>query len=288
MKLGFIGFGEVGYEISRGLKAEGLSGIVAFDSMAGDPKYGAQINQRAQEAGVSLLATPCEVAKHCDVVIGAVPGSRALQAAMDVIPGLAKGKIYVDVSTSAAPTKKKIAEAVAKKEADFVDGAMMGPLSVQQHKVPTLISGSGCEKLVSLLTPYNMSLEKVSDTPGDAISVKLVRSVYMKGMASLAVEMLEAAAKLKVERLVLDSISATVNAAPFEDTLNWLIPATAIHAQRQAHEMTDVTAMLKEIGVAPTMTEATTKRLLWLVDKGLKEKFREKKPGGWVDVVQAW
>jgi 3-hydroxyisobutyrate dehydrogenase-like beta-hydroxyacid dehydrogenase len=288
MKLGFIGFGEVGFEISRGLKAEGLSGIVAFDPMATDPKYGAQINQKAQEANVSLLAFPREVAEHCDVVIAAVPGSRALQAALDVIPGLAKGKIYVDVSTSAAPTKKKIAEAVAKTEADFVDGAMMGPLSVQRHKVPTLISGNGCEKLISLLTPYNMSLEKVSDTPGDAISVKLVRSVYMKGMAALAVEMLEAAAKLKVERLVLDSISKTVNAAPFEDTLNWLIPATAIHAQRQAHEMTDVTAMLNEIGIAPTMTEATTKRLLWLVDKDLKEKFREKKPGGWADVVQAW
>lgn len=288
MKLGFIGFGEVGFEISRGLKAEGLSGIVAFDPMAGDAKYGPPINQRAKEAGVSLLAKARAVAEHCDVVIGAVPGSRALQAALDVIPGLSKGKIYVDVSTSAAPTKKKVAEAVAAKEADFVDGAMMGPLSVQRHKVPTLISGSGCEKLIGLLAPYNMALEKVSDTPGDAISVKLVRSVYMKGMASLAVEMLEAAAKLRVERLVLDSISATVNAAPFEATLNWLIPATAIHAQRQAHEMADVTAMLKEIGVAPTMTEATATRLLWLADKGLKEKFREKKPGGWADVVEAW
>ena len=29
MKLGFIGFGEVGSQISRGLKGEGLEGIVA-------------------------------------------------------------------------------------------------------------------------------------------------------------------------------------------------------------------------------------------------------------------
>jgi 3-hydroxyisobutyrate dehydrogenase-like beta-hydroxyacid dehydrogenase len=288
MKLGFIGFGEVGFEISRGLNKEGLSGIVAYDPLWIDQQCGKLMNQRAQEAGVILLDTPTAVAKQSDVIIGAVPGSEALKAAMDAIPPLDNGKIYFDVSTSSALTKKKIAEAVRAKRSFFVDGAMMGPVSVQKHKVPTLISGSGCDKLIPLLTRYHMSLEKVSDIPGDAISIKLVRSIYMKGVASLAVEMLEAAAKLKVETLVLKSISGTMNATPFVETLDWLIPATAIHARRQAHEMVDVTEMMKEIGVEPTMTEATTKRLQWLVGKNLKEKFREKKPCRWEDVVQAW
>ena len=49
MKLGFIGFGEVGFEISRGLNKEGLSGIVAYDPLWIDQKCGKLMNQRAQE-----------------------------------------------------------------------------------------------------------------------------------------------------------------------------------------------------------------------------------------------
>ncbi|MDR3589173.1 MAG: NAD(P)-binding domain-containing protein, partial [Negativicutes bacterium] len=224
MKLGFIGFGEVGFEISRGLKEEGLGGIIAFDPQARDPKHGKAVQERAKEAGVRLVETGADVERQADVINAAVPGSRALQAALDVVPELTGGKIYLDVSTSSAPTKKKIAEAVQAKKAGFVDGAMMGALSLNRHKVPTLVSGAASDELIRLLTPYHMSLEKVSDIPGDAISVKLVRSIYMKGMASLAVEMLDAATKLQVEELVLKSVSSTLNAAPFEETLDWLMP----------------------------------------------------------------
>ena len=40
MKIGFIGFGEAAYNISLGLKGEGVTGIIAYDKMAGDPVMG--------------------------------------------------------------------------------------------------------------------------------------------------------------------------------------------------------------------------------------------------------
>ena len=36
------------------------------------------------------------------------------------------------------------------------------------------------------------------------------------------------------------------------------------------------------------MTEATMKRLQWLAEKKMKEKFNGKVPARWQDVVQAW
>ena len=44
---------------------------------------------------------------------------------------------------------------------------------------------------------------------------------------------------MNVEGFALRSISCTVNATPFEEILNWLVPAAVIHAKRQAHEMVD-------------------------------------------------
>lgn len=288
MRLGFIGFGEVAYELSRGYKTEGISGIVAYDPMQNDPQYGQLVQERADAVSVTLLPQPGEVVRLADVIIAAVPGSRALQAAESIRADLNETKLYADVSTSSPTTKQKIAALIAETGAGFVDGALMGGLTQQQHKVPTLVSGSGAEKFIGKMECCHMNLEKVSDKAGDAIAVKLVRSIYMKGAATLEMEMLEAAHKLQVEDLVLDSIAHSVDAKPFKDMMNFLVTASAIHAERQTHEMADCMAMLRDLDIAPTMTEATMKRLQWLADKKMKEKFGGKVPARWQDVVQAW
>ena len=288
MKLGFIGFGEVAYELSRGFKSEGIKDIVAYDPMKDDPKFGPLVQERSARASVNILSTPGEVVCNADVIIAAVPGSRALQAAESILADLNEHKIYADVSTSSPTTKAKIAVLIAPTGAAFVDGALMGGLTLQQHKVPTLVSGSGASKFIEWMAPCHMNLEKVSDKAGDAIAVKLVRSIYMKGVATLEVEMLEAASKLQVEELVINSISDTSDAKPFRDMMNFLVTASAVHAERQSHEMADCMAMLRDLNIMPTMTEATMKKMKWLADKKLKEKFQGKVPARWQDVVQEW
>ncbi|HWR30149.1 MAG TPA: NAD(P)-binding domain-containing protein [Negativicutes bacterium] len=285
MKLGFIGFGEVAYEMAAGLKKEGISGIVAFDPMKDDLKIGKLVKERAESAGVHLYGTPIEVVRQADVIIAAVPGSKALQAALEAAAALDEQKIYVDVSTSSPKTKKKIAEIVHGQNASFVDAGLMGGLTLLQHKVPAIISGRGSDRFIQLMSPYHMSLQKVSDVPGDAIAIKLVRSIYMKGIATLAVEMLETASSLNVAPLVIESIAETMNSKPFEAMMNFLVNASAIHAERQAHEMTDVMGMMHEMGIESTMTKATKERLQSLAAKNLKEKFQGKKPERWEEVI---
>ena len=287
MKLGFIGFGEVSFEISNGLKTEGLQGIIAYDPMQSDSRFGFLVRERATTASVSLMETPGAVIAAADLIISAVPGSKALQAAESILGDLNEQKIYADVSTSSPTTKQKIAALIAPTGALFVDGALMGSLPQQQHKVPTLVSGNGAGKFIKLMTPYHMSMEKISDKAGDAIAIKLVRSVFMKGIASLEVEMLEAATKLQVEDKVLASISNTMDAGPFMKTMNWLVTAGAVHAERQSHEMKDCMVMLQDLGIQPTMTEATMTHLQGLASKKLKDRFQGKVPAKWEEVTQA-
>lgn len=286
MKLGFIGFGEVAYEISRGLLTEGLSGIIAYDPMAQDEHFGALVQDRASSARVVLKDSPAALAREADVIIAATPGGKALAAAQQAVPFLKKGTVYTDVSTSSPRTKQEIAKVVTAGGGFFADGALMGGLTLEQHKVPALISGNGSDRFIRYMSPYHMNLEKVSDEPGAAIAIKLIRSIYMKGIAMLDVEMLQAAMKLDVDPLVIKSLSATMDAKPFAEMMNFLVNASAIHAERQTHEMHDVVTMVKEMGINPTMSEATAVRMKWLADKKLKDRFQGKKPAHWQVVIK--
>lgn len=288
MRLGFVGFGEVGFEMAKGFKVEGLEGILAYDVMQGHPVYGPLVQERVQTSGVALVNSPAEVLQNSDVVIVAVPGDKALATAKSIKEFLKQGTIYVDVSASSPEVKRNIWEEIKETAVSFVDGAMLGPLPVYQHKVPTLVSGNGSDQFIELMKPYHMDLEKVSDTPGEATGIKLVRSIFMKGLPALFVEVLEAASLMKVDHLVLKSLATTMNACSFEQTFNRLVTGSAIHAQRRAHEMENVIAMLESLNVKPTMSQATYDRLTWLASKNLKEKFGGKTPKEWQEVVNAW
>lgn len=288
MKLGFIGFGELAHEMAKGFKEEGLRDTVAFDPAIGAAEYGALLRRRAAAAGVELLAAPGEVIAVADVIIAATPGDRALQAAQAVAGDLSADKLYADFSSSSPATKQKIAAVVGASEAGFVDGGVMGALRMLQHKVPILVSGSGSDRFIAAMTPYHMSLEKVSDTAGDAVAIKLVRSIYTKGIITLHVEMMEAAIALGVEDAVHASLAKSLDARGFMQMLNYFITSGAIHADRQAHEMQDCMTMLNDLGIAPIMTEATVLRLKRLADKNLKETFQGQVPATWQEVVSKW
>ena len=53
---------------------------------------------------------------------------------------------------------------------------------------PALASGAGAERFAELFGPLGMPVEVVGATPGDAAGLKLLRSVFMKGIAAAAIE----------------------------------------------------------------------------------------------------
>ena len=51
-----------------------------------------------------------------------------------------------------------------------------------------------------------------------------------------------------------------------------------LHATRRADEMEEVAETLREIGVPPTMAEATAQQLHMVAEMGLREKFVDDLP----------
>ncbi|MCM2677598.1 NAD(P)-dependent oxidoreductase [Alkalicoccobacillus plakortidis] len=288
MKIGFLGFGEAAFELSTGLKEEGLTSIKAFDVMANDDKFGPQIKSRAQSVGIQLQDSLSELLPDIDVLFVAVPASKALEVSATVCSQLnGSSFLYVDVSASSPNVKQEIEKGLSDVDIPFVDVAMLGPLPVFKHKVPISASGNGTEELIKKMEPYHMNITSVGNKAGDASAVKLIRSVFMKGIVGLYLETLQASETFNVSSEVLSSLEDTMDSHSFMDTLNRLITGTAVHAERRAFELNGSVEMLQEAGLNANLTSAAKDKLLELAEISAKYQG-EDKPLTWKEVISRY
>lgn len=287
MQIGFIGFGEAAYEITKGLKDAGINKVIAYDVMQNNKMLGQKIKNRTEEVNVDLLDSTAEVLEKANIVIVAVPANKTFEVYESTKNLLQKDTIYVDLTASNPEVKNKIGIGLKKYDVRFIDAAIMGPVTVYKHRVPILVSGEGTEILRNYFKQFGMNISDVSKNPGDASAIKLIRSIYMKGISALLIEMLEAARKFEVEELVIDSISETLDSKTFEETMNRLVTGTAIHADRRSKELEGVIGMLESYNLNSTMSEAVKTKLETVSNKNIKEKFQGEKPNSWIEVIDS-
>lgn len=284
MRLGYIGYGEAAYEMSRGLKQTGLEDICAFDKMTDDARFGKQIKQRAEDAGVALYKSAEEVIQNSEIIIAAVPANLAFSTGEEAAQYLGAGKLYADVSAADPATKQNVSQVVLKAGAEFVDVAMMGVLPKFKHKVPMLVCGSGAMRFKECMAPYGMDITYVGEAPGKASGIKLIRSLCMKGMAALVIELLDAATTLDVVDEVIPGICKTLEECPFEETMDRLTAGTAIHGARRAAELQGCVRMLENSGLDSSMAVSAVKKHEMVAALDLKGRFVGRAPKTWREV----
>lgn len=287
MNIGFIGYGEAAFNISLGLASEGVTGIRANDAMMNHELMGKQVHARAEKAGVTLIPSALEVAKWADVLFAVVPPAFVMDVCDEIKDVLRPGQLYIDVSASTPATKLAMWEKVEKTGVLFADVAMLGSLPKDKHKVPITVSGNGAVKFKETMEPYGMNITLAGDKPGAACAIKLVRSIFMKGIASLMIEMLQAADAYGVSKEVVASISKSMDNIPFTSHLDRLVTGSALHCVRRASELKGSIAMLSEASLAPDMTVATKHRLEALAPYEFAKRYVESKPAGWQEIIEA-
>lgn len=286
MKVGFIGYGEAAFNISFGLKNEGIEEIQANDAMMNHEVMGKQVHARANEAGVRLVESARDVAKWADILFAAVPSSFTMDVCNEIKDVLRADQIYVDVSASTPATKVAIWDAIKDTGVLFADAAMLGSLPKDKHKVPITASGNGAAKFYELMTPYGMKITLAGEKAGSASAIKLVRSIYMKGIASLMIEMLQVADAYDVTEEVVASISKSMDNIPFTSHLDRLVTGSALHCVRRAAELKGSIAMLNEVGISAEMTTATKHRLEALESYKFAEQYVDSKPEGFKEIIE--
>ncbi len=286
IRVGLIGFGEVGSSLGLGLNSQGVE-VVAYDKGYQTSPFGELIQKRSREAGVPLVGSVAELVKGGDLILAMVPGSVALEAARAAATaGLKSGQMYVDVGTATPPIKEEMAALVEGAGAAFVDVAIMGSPLQDRHRVATLASGKEAPRYVEMVTPFGMKVSVVGERPGRAAAIKMFRSIFMKGIEALVIETLIACKTWDVADAVMDSVTKSLDKQPFyPDYTDFLVTTDAIHAERRAHEMDMVIETMEAVGIEPKMTRATAAMIHWTAGLGLKEHFGGEVPPNWQMVV---
>ena len=156
---------------------------------------------------------------------------------------------------------------IAPTGAGFADVALLGPVPARGVATPALASGDGARRFAELVGPLGMPVEVVGDQPGDAAGLKLLRSVFMKGLAAAVLESVEGAKTRGADDWLRREIAAVLG----EPLLERLLSGTVTHAERRLDEMEAAAAYLEELGVEPRVSRATA---AWLERLVVQERSR--------------
>jgi 3-hydroxyisobutyrate dehydrogenase-like beta-hydroxyacid dehydrogenase len=286
IKLGLIGFGEVGSTLGRGFREQGLSHVMSYDKYAFDGPFSALIQKRAADAGVPLARSPEELAQHCNVIIGVTPGTASVESAKAFAPYLTANHVFVDFASATPKVKRAVGEALARSGAAIADASIMGTPHADGHRLPILSSGPASERFLELLTPWGLKIEHVPGDLGAASGIKIMRSVIAKGLEALLVECVLGARRYGIDSEVLTSFGKFADSRPFTEFANFLMVTDVIHADRRGHEARMSAEALEDAGVEPIMTRATAERLEWVAALGAKAHFGGEVPKDYTTAME--
>lgn len=273
IRLGLIGYGEIGNGIGAGLRAQGFDAIFAYDIAAFEGPFAALIQGRARDAGVSLVRSSAALAQATDYVIAAVPGSETVIAAASIAPHLTARHAYLDIASATPNVKREVGEALRPSGARVGDGGIMGSPLQDGHRILIKISGPAAAAFHAALTPWGMRLDVVSETLGAGSGIKIMRSVVMKGLEALLVECAVGSARHGIQDEVFASVSEFLDARPFMETIAFFLRTDVIHAERRGEEVAMSADALEEVGLKPVMSRASARTLQTVAEMHLKEHF---------------
>ena len=268
----FIGFGEAGQTIARGLRGDSKPAMRAYDILFAEPA-GERLRSVAESLGIAVAKDHADAVRGASIVFLAVTASSSLQAARACLGGLAAGPLFLDIKSVSPKRKIETAALVAPSGAAYVDVAVMAPVAPYLHKVPCLIGGPGAAALAPRAKALGMKMDVVSSEVGQASAIKMFRSIVVKGMEALLLESMVAAAEYRVEAKVLASLQETFPGIDWEKLAGYMIERVVSHGKRRASEMREVSQTLESIELEPLMAAATAERQQWIVDLGVKARI---------------
>ena len=284
--IGFIGFGEAGSHIAKGLRSAGISRIFAFDINSESPTAGPRIQERGRETETPLLRSPAELAASAEILFSAVTAGSAREAAQQTVPHLTSRHIYIDLNSISPNLKQEIDVLIRATGAGFVEAAVMAPVPPYGHRVPMLLGGKSARQLADSLSPFGMRFEVVSDDIGTAVAVKMCRSIVVKGLEALLFECVMGASRFGAEDRVFASLQQSFPGIDWKKLADYVVGRVVVHGERRAREMEEVAATLRSRGVEPTMSEATARFQDWSARMDLKSDFGPEGPSSYGEVLK--
>jgi len=253
VRVAVLGLGEAGSEIAGDLVAAGAD-VRGYDPL------------QIWVDGVAQRGSEADAVADADLVLSVNSSHDAMTALANAVPALRPGTVWADLNTSSPGLKVALAQR-APRGIPVVDVALMSPVPGRGLRTPMLVAGPAAERYAALLTPLGAQVTVQEGPVGTAISRKLLRSVFYKGLAAAVVEALAAAEVAGCADWLREDVRAEL--AGFDDhAVDRLVDGSARHARRRADEMAAATEQLLELGVPARIAPAARDWLVQLRDAG--------------------
>jgi 3-hydroxyisobutyrate dehydrogenase len=243
MRIAVLGLGEAGALYAEALAASSRH-VAGFDPAAAPTP-----------AGVRRAASVADAVSGAEFVIGLAGAAAAADVAREAALTLSAHACYADFSSAAPGTKREVARAVAR--AVVADVALLAPVPRRGVATPLLVSGPGASRVAEIFVPLGAEVEVLQAPVGAAAERKLLRSVFMKGLAATVLEAVTAGAAAGCEQWVRDQIADEIG----HGLVDRLIDGTRTHAARRRHEVMAARDHLAALGAPAEISDAT---LAWL------------------------
>lgn len=258
-KVGIIGFGEAGMAFATGWNGRVDFELSAYDIKTDNPKLRAQKLADYDKTSVAAAHSPDKLAQDVDAVFSLVTASQAGQAAKSACNSLRKNAFFFDCNSCSPGTKRDAAMLIEAAGGRYVDVAVMAPVYPKLHRAPLLISGPHVTDAAQFLSDADMNVTVVEGDIGAASTIKMIRSIMIKGMEALTAECFLASRKAGIDNVILQSLNKSYSAFHWADKAAYNLERMMVHGHRRAAEMHEVAKTVEELGLARDMSQAAAK-----------------------------
>ncbi|GAA1959933.1 DUF1932 domain-containing protein [Microbacterium deminutum] len=242
--IAILGLGEAGRLYARGLRKAGAE-VRGYDPHheLGDPD-------------VRQFPVLADALAGVEVVMSLVGGGAAASVARDALPLMPATAVYADLNTASPEVKQEIASLAASQGVLMADVAVLAPVVRGGHRTELLASGTGAGTVAERLAAFAVPIAVFDGAAGEAARLRLLRSVFMKGLAALIIEGAGAARVLGAEEWLRDQMARELG-PDGPGLVDRLVDGTYRHAVRREHEVRDALAVVEASGEPADMTRAT-------------------------------
>ena len=254
-KIGFLGFGEASSNIAVGLLTEHQVKFYAYDVDA--KRANEVINSLKLESKVQLVSNLREALQFADIFFVAIPGKYDEGLFDEILACAPLDKVFLDLCTARPSIKASIEARMRKTGCIYLDIAVMGSVPALKHKVPMYASGHDVSIVPEMADMFNLNISVVGDKAGDASLIKICRSIYMKGLAALSIEVTKVCDYYGVKEKVYESLSNSLDNDFFNNYTPRLINGTIKHHDRRLEEIKECMEIIKNANMPGHMTMGT-------------------------------
>ncbi len=280
MKIGIIGFGEVGTILAQDFTHQQHQ-VTIWDRKLWDDKEHYVLRQKAYDMSVNVANSIDELVQNQDLIFSVVTADQAENVAQSVGQKIEAHQFFLDLNSVAPNTKIESSYSFRYPER-YIDVAVMAPFPPKRLQTPLLISAKQAQQVVHILSDLNMNAENCSTQIGHGSAIKMCRSIFIKGLEAITTESLNAAKSYAVEQAVLDSLQRSFPSLGWDNDFgNYLISRVAEHGMRRSEEMLEVVKTLEDKNLNCTMSRATSHFQRAFVDQMKQKSIIYQEPFDW-------